>query len=229
MDDSRASAHSPEETRGLKGSHGYGWVLALIIVQFVYAAAIPSERWTASVLLVLESVTLLVALRTSGLERLRRAALALVGVAVVAAVVELLTPDATFRGIIWLLDVALLLGVMVVVGSGLKDQREVTRQTIHGAVSIYLGLGMLFSFAYGAIAAIGADPFFEQGTDGTPAIRLYFSYVTLATLGYGDYTAAGDLGRTLSVIEAMLGQLYLVTVIALIVALFARTRRAGGD
>ena len=57
-----------------------------------------------------------------------------------------------------------------------------------------------------------------QGTDGTVSLRLYFSYVTLATLGYGDYTAAGDLGHTLAIVEALFGQLYLVTVVAVLVS-----------
>ena len=54
--------------------------------------------------------------------------------------------------------------------------------------------------------------------------RVYFSYVTLATLGYGDYTPAGDLGHTMAVVEALTGQLYLVTVVALLVS---RLRGAG--
>ena len=67
---------------------------------------------------------------------------------------------------------------------------------------------------------------FAQGTDGTRAIRLYFSYVTLATLGYGDYTPAANVGRTLAVLEALLGQIYLVTVVALLVS---RLRRKEED
>jgi voltage-gated potassium channel Kch len=58
---------------------------------------------------------------------------------------------------------------------------------------------------------------------------VYFSYVTLATVGYGDYTPAGDLGRTLVVGEALLGQLYLVTVVALLVSRLARRPSADGD
>jgi hypothetical protein len=54
--------------------------------------------------------------------------------------------------------------------------------------------------------------------DGTRALRLYFSYVTLATLGYGDYTAASNLGHMLAVAEALIGQIYLVTVVALLVS-----------
>jgi hypothetical protein len=65
---------------------------------------------------------------------------------------------------------------------------------------------------------VGSGDFFAQGTDGTRSLRLYFSFVTLATLGYGDYTPAHELGRTLAIVEALFGQLYLVTVIALLVS-----------
>jgi hypothetical protein len=68
------------------------------------------------------------------------------------------------------------------------------------------------------IATVSSGDFFSQGTDGTRSLRLYFSFVTLATLGYGDYTPAHELGRTLAVVEALFGQLYLVTVIAVLVS-----------
>jgi voltage-gated potassium channel Kch len=77
---------------------------------------------------------------------------------------------------------------------------------------------MDFTFVYGAAAALGSGDFFAEGADGTPSLRLYFSYVTLTTVGYGDYTPAGDLGHTLAIVEALLGQLYLVTVVAVIVS-----------
>jgi hypothetical protein len=107
--------------------------------------------------------------------------------------------------------------IIVVIARGVIDQGEVNSQSIVGAICIYLLLGILFSFAYGSAAKLGSGFFFAQGTDGTPAIRLYFSYVTMATVGYGDYTAAGDFGRALAALEGLLGQLYLVTVVALLV------------
>jgi len=64
---------------------------------------------------------------------------------------------------------------------------------------------------------IGSGPFFAQGTDGTMAERVYFSYATLATLGYGDFTPADTTGQMLAVSEALLGQIYLVTVVALVI------------
>jgi len=91
-------------------------------------------------------------------------------------------------------------------------------KAVTGAVCVYVLIGLLFVYVYGLIAVIGSGDFFAQGTDGTRSLRLYFSFVTLATLGYGDYTPAHELGRTLSVVEALFGQLYLVTVVAVLVS-----------
>ena len=88
---------------------------------------------------------------------------------------------------------------------GVSDQSEVNAQSVIGAICVYLLFGMLFLFLYSVAATLGSGPFFAQGTDGTRSIRLYFSYVTLATLGYGDYTPAGGIGRTLAIIEASSG------------------------
>jgi hypothetical protein len=85
---------------------------------------------------------------------------------------------------------------------------------------------MLFLLAYGVVAVLDSGPLFAQGTDGTTALRLYFSFVTLATVGYGDYTTASNLGQMLSVLEALIGQLYLVTVIAVLVSRMHFERKA---
>ena len=87
------------------------------------------------------------------------------------------------------------------------------------------GGGDGFGAKKGFFATLDATPFFAQGTDGTRPLRLYFSYVTLATVGYGDYTAAGNLGRALAVLEALTGQLYLVTVVAVVVTRLGRPGR----
>ena len=66
--------------------------------------------------------------------------------------------------------------------------------------------------------------------DGTVSVRLYFSFVTLTTVGYGDDTAASNAGHTLAVTEALGGQVYLVTVVAVLVSrMRPRTRRGGGQ
>ena len=97
---------------------------------------------------------------------------------------------------------------IVVMRVGVVDQGKVNASRSR-ARFVYLLLGMFFTFLYDVVAALGDGPFFANGSDGTPFDRLYFSYVTLATLGYGDYTAGGTVGRSLAVLEVLLGQLFL--------------------
>jgi len=70
--------------------------------------------------------------------------------------------------------------------------------------------------------------FFAQQDSTTVAHCLYFSFTTLTTVGYGDLTAASNLGHTLSVTEALSGQIYLVTVVSVIVGNLGRVRRSQG-
>jgi hypothetical protein len=214
----------------LKSSHGYGWVLVLTIIAFVFAASAPDSDWARAVFVMLESATLALAIWTSGVSRDFRITTALAVVGVGAAVLTLITGGSGFAGAIWIVNVVLVVATVLAIGVGIIDQREINQQSITGAVSVYILIGILFTFAYGAAAALGSGPFFAQGTDGTTSLRLYFSYVTLATLGYGDYTPAGNFGHTLAVFEALLGQIYLVTVVALLVGNMGgrRIRRNGG-
>ena len=87
-----------------------------------------------------------------------------------------------------------------------------------GAVCIYVLIGMMFAFVYAAIDGIGSAPFFVQTSHATTPDFLYFSFITQTTVGYGDFTAAADLGRALSVLEALIGRLHLVTIIAVLVS-----------
>ena len=108
----------------------------------------------------------------------------------------------------------------------LRETGQVQLTAVMGVLSLYLLLGMFFAFTYAAIDEI-APPFFASGRDATTSDCLYFSFTTLTTVGYGDFVARTDLGHTLAVIEALIGQIYLVTVVSLIVSNLrppARTR-----
>jgi Ion channel len=201
-----------------RASRSFGSVLTLIVVAFVFAAAAPDTSWAASVLLLLESVTLIAALWTSGLARADSwLSLGLLAVAVGSATALLVTGGSTLLGIVAVLSAVLSVGVVLVLARSIVRANEVNAQSITGAICIYLLIGMIFLFAYGAVTVLDSSAFFAQGTDGTRALRLYFSYVTLATLGYGDYTPATNLGHMLAIAEALIGQLYLVTVVAVLV------------
>ena len=213
----RLAATVGARTRASRASHAYRGVLALIVLSFLFTASAPDEPWTRGVLLMIQSTTLATALWRSRDEALRLPLVAILAAAVLAAVQiadggrALTTAAGTLSGLF-------VAATIVVIARGVIRQGVVNQLSIVGAIGIYLLFGMLFTFAYAVVAAEGAEPFFAQGTDGTGALRLYFSFSTLCTVGYGDYTAASDLGHTLAVSEALLGQLYLVTVVALLVS-----------
>jgi ion channel len=223
----RTAKAAPEQRRRpirsrvsrLRAAHSYRSVLILVLATFLFVALAGDEPWTVSVLLLLEAATLAMALWTSGIAKGdSKFLIATFVISVVIAVTLLFRSPANFQGGVGILSGLLVLGTIVAISTGVVDQNEVNAQSITGAVCIYLLFGILFMFFYSATAIIGHGDFFAQGTDGTRSVRLYFSYVTLATLGYGDYTPAGQLGRMLAIVEALLGQLYLVTVLALLVS-----------
>jgi hypothetical protein len=109
----------------------------------------------------------------------------------------------------------------------LLSHEQVRASTVFGALCLYVVAGLLFASVYRVLDGIGTGGFFAQTTDARTIDFIYFSFVTLATLGYGDLTPQGDIGRMLAVIETMLGQLYLVGVVAILVSNlgFVRPRR----
>jgi ion channel len=117
----------------------------------------------------------------------------------------------------------LLLAVMappaIIVGTArtLRARKQVTLEAVFGVLCLYLLLGMLFAFLYSFIGRVNGGAFFAGGQTLTTAHTLYFSFTTLTTVGYGDFTASSNLGHTLSNAEALVGQIYLVTIVSLIV------------
>jgi hypothetical protein len=96
-------------------------------------------------------------------------------------------------------------------------RRVIDVRTIMAALCIYVLLGMLWAFVFGAIGNITSTAFFVQQAHPANADYLYFSFITQLTVGYGDLTAASNLGRACAVLEALIGQIYLVTVVAVLV------------
>ena len=115
---------------------------------------------------------------------------------------------------------ALIVGLL----GNLRASGRVGIEAVTGVLALYMLIGMLFAFVYGAIDNLGGAPFFAGGSPATVSQCLYFSFTTLTTVGYGDLTARTDLGHTLAVFEALIGQIYLVTVVSLIVSNLGRAR-----
>lgn len=94
-----------------------------------------------------------------------------------------------------------------------------------GALAIYLQLGLIFAWVVGLDSHLDSAPYFAQGGDGSQADRVYFSFTVLTITGFGDLTPAQPVGRAVAVVEMLSGQLYLVTVIGVLVGGLVARRR----
>jgi Ion channel len=210
----------------MRATHSYWAVLAAIFVCFFLAALLPDAAWALSLIVLVQSVTLLVAIWTAGWTMTERVVpFAIAAAAGSAAVINVFWQAEALTATLGLAAGLLTITIAYVIALGAVAQNEVNSRSVAGAICVYMLFGLLFMFLYGVLAVLGHTPFFAQGTDGTRALRLYFSFVTLATLGYGDYTPAGNLGHALAVLEALIGQLYLVTVVAVVVTRLGRPGR----
>lgn len=208
-------------------AYRFGIVLLLLFATFVFLASGPTGNWVALVAVVLQGATLLAALSASAASRtLWRLAVLVVLAGLASAIAALFVGVKDVTGALFLLNLLLVGAAPVVIVRSLLRRRVIDVQTVLGALCIYILLGMFWSFAFAAVGSLGSDPFFSQQKTATVADYLYFSFVTQTTVGYGDFTAAGGLGRALAVLEALIGQLYLVTVIALLVSNLGRRGRA---
>ncbi len=201
-----------------RAEYRFGLVLFLLLVTFTFLAAGLTGTWTGVVAVLLQGATLLAALSAAQVPRglVRLAALVSAGALVVAATAP--TSGKEPNGLVALLG-ALLVGMApVAIAWSIVRRRRIDVQTVLGALCIYVLLGMFWAFSFAAIGAFGSGPFFAQEASPTSASYLYFAYVTMTTVGYGDLTASGNLGRSVAVLDALLGQIYLVTVVALLVS-----------
>ena len=207
------------------GVDRFGLVLALLVLSFLVTALGGS-----STLRLFEAsfavVALWLALHASATGPRVRLAAAVMLIAALIAVVLITqsVADSTARGLgeLWFVIVFLL--TLITVLRRVLIHQEVTLETICGALAAYLLLGMLFSSVYGAMADLGDQQLFVQVAEPSIPLRQYFSFATLTTLGYGDITAATDIGRSVAILEAICGQIFLVTLIARLVANFAGRR-----
>jgi Ion channel len=207
----------------------YGLLLFLLILSYLISAFTTSQYAGAfdSLLVV---VVLLLALRTSGVHRqTMRLILAIAAIGTLTAVVLALA-HATDIGVgiedIWKGLVQLLTAAVIV--RRVLEMPTVSVQSIYGAVSAYMIIGLMFASFYAAMSHLESGAFFANGSPGNTKTFQYFSFTTLTTLGYGDFTAAENGGRAVAVLEALAGQIFLATLVARLVASYRGARRNEG-
>jgi hypothetical protein len=209
----------------------FGLVLLGLVLAFAVQGVAEPGAWEQVLVSALLAGTLLMALWAANVRpRLMQAAVVIAGLMVAISVVGAASGhvDSAAARLANLLLVLLAPPALVVgIVRSLRARNQVTVEAVFGVLCLYILLGMAFAFLYGAIGRL-TGTFFAEQEPVTTARCLYFSFTTLTTVGYGDLTAATNLGHTLSVTEALTGQIYLVTVVSLIVGNLGRMRRNGG-
>jgi len=201
----------------------YGLLFLLILVALVLTAANTTWLKIAAVL-VQGGVVLFAFLAARVGRRVWRVAIVLVPLAVILGIAGRFGDSRPAEAVAATINLVLPAAAIVALGRRIVVEPFVSSRTIIGLLCVYLLIGMTFAATYITIAVVSGEPFFVQTHQAQPVDFTYFSLVTLATVGYGDFTAANPMPRMLAAIEGLTGQLYLVTVVAVAVSR-VRTRR----
>lgn len=132
------------------------------------------------------------------------------------------------------LSIAFLTFVILILLASVFRPGEITGGRIAGAICVYLLAGLLWAQLYATILVFDASAFNipaatrEVFTQVGELALVYFSFVTLTTLGYGDITPASPLAQTVTWLEAVSGQLYIAILLARLVSLHVTRVRAAG-
>lgn len=199
----------------------FGLVLLLVVVTYVLASLLSNKGWSAVLLTAATGATSIVALTSSHAKpRVVRSAIVLSALTIVLAAAGAISGAHLWLNIASALQVSLLVVAMLAVLIRVLTAPEVGSRTILGALSVYTVLGLLFTFLYGMIERIQGGAFFEGVPHPAGSDFLFFSYTTLTTTGYGNLVPGGQPGRMVAGIEMMIGQIFLVTLVAGLVSLW---------
>ncbi|HEX7290235.1 MAG TPA: potassium channel family protein [Conexibacter sp.] len=216
-----------ERTLELESSHRYGIVLAVALTTVLFLVIAPESSWSRAVGLLLSAGMLLTVIVTSRGDVAMRERAGVTLAAATLVVVAAVGFEWVEEGVGAAISAALVLATLVQLLHGLAvllRVRGVTVQAVAGALAVYLLVGIVFSFVISTMARLGSGPYFAQGFDGSESQRVYFSFTSMTTTGFGDLSPATRGGRAVAVLEMLTGQIYLVTVISLLVGNLRRQR-----
>jgi drug/metabolite transporter (DMT)-like permease len=206
-----------------RATDSYGLLLILLVINYVLLTGFGPSAGALMARTVAVSATVLLAFHTSHVRgRWLTGIRIVVAAVVVLAIFAAVFGDEQAAGIVTLVLGVLLAVCPVAVLIRILHHEQVGPETILGAICVYVMLGLLFALIDLGIGSgfVTNHPFFTETKHPTPATYLYFSYVTLTTTGYGDYTPNTGLPQTAAVLEAMAGQIFLVTLVARMVAMY---------
>ncbi len=110
---------------------------------------------------------------------------------------------------------------IIIILSAIFRENEVTLDVIYGAIAVYLLMALMWAFIYEVIDTLNPNAFSvtEEALEGTRHHFIYYSFVSITTVGYGDITPLSLSARSFSILEMVVGQIYLVVLIARLVGI----------
>jgi hypothetical protein len=214
-------------------ANAFGLVLILVLATYALGSLTPFKDWTGALTTLVASLAGVVGLAGAGARTMIVRSAAILGlVAVVLAVLSSAFDDLHLLGASSLVVVTLLLVAAGAILRTVLAETSVGFRTILGAISVYTILGLLFTFLYAALDRIQSAPFFGSGVRLETGDFLFFSFTTLTTTGYGNLVPAGQPGKMFAGLEMLMGQIFLVTLVAGLVSLWRPgmlARRRGGS
>ena len=213
--------------RGVEVGDRYGVVLVAISITYVLFSTIERARWSRLLLVAVLGITLLLALFASRVPRaLMRIAVAATVFSFVVVLIEAVTDRDLFGGSTYLVFGLLVLVSPFAVLNRIFRHPEVSLATLMGAICVYMLLGILFAELY--LMLNDLETFFAQGPK-PPGDFLYFSFVTMTTLGYGDLSPGSRAAKMVVGVEAVVGQLFIAILIARLVTSYVGRRRSSSE
>lgn len=208
--------------------HYYGFGLLLLLVAYVLGAV--DLGWLNRFIdLIFVGIALLM-VQHPAVPRVLRLAAAVAAAVSLAATVTRAASDTAVTSLLNSVTNSVVLGIAIAaVLMRLFRHTYVSTSTVMGAVLVYALFAFVCGGVYESMQAISSEPFFNQGTQPESDF-VYFSFIVLTTVGFGDLTPAGDLAKRLVAVEALVGQIFLVVLVSRLVSLWkAPVRHTAGE
>jgi hypothetical protein len=215
-------------------ANAFGLVLILVLATYVLGSLTPFHGWTGALTTLVAATAGVVGLAGAQVRPLvvRVGAIA----ALTAVILAVISAIADSRHLLGASSFVVTLLMLIAAGGILRavlGETKVGFRTILGAISVYLTFGILFTFLYGALDRFQSTPFFGAGASVKGGDFIFFSFTTLTTTGYGDLVPAAQPGKMFAGLEMLMGQIFLVTLVAGLVSLWRPGgligRRSGGE
>jgi hypothetical protein len=207
----------------------YGTVLLLILASIAAPFLVAGDTAGATAVALLQAITVAAALGASGASRrvvrpsmvgLAVAVVLIIGAGLVASARGLEVPLQSDAARLIALVLALYVPVLIVQDLA-RRQPTINLQTVWAALCVYLLLGLAFASVH-LVMERAVPGSYTRELDQVTAI--YFSYITMTTVGFGDITPVRGPAQAVTLLHAVIGQLYLVSIVAAVVGNLGRQR-----